>query len=98
MTHFQTESFMRNLTWQMGFQKNVPYKKGDTVEFSSVFSSDTSRYLSLDISSVKKFLDIESIELDGQIIGEDALLNLHLWDSSLLKLTGKAKNNSNNED
>lgn len=88
---------MRNLTWQTDFQKNIPFKKGDMIEYTEIYSSDTPRDLALDISSLKKLLDITQIELDGQIISEDTISNLHLKDTSSLKIIGKAKTTNTND-
>ncbi|MDD2892161.1 MAG: hypothetical protein PHQ95_04300 [Candidatus Gracilibacteria bacterium] len=96
-SHLRTESFMRNLTWQTDFQKNIPFKKGDMIEYTEIYSSDTPRDLALDISSLKKLLDITQIELDGQIISEDTISNLHLKDTSSLKIIGKAKTTNTND-
>jgi hypothetical protein len=88
---------MRNLTWQTDFQKNIPFKKGDIVEYTEIYSSDTPQDLALDISALKKLLDITQIEFDEQIISEDAISNLHLKNTSSLKIVGKAKTTSTND-
>ncbi|HBB27596.1 TPA: hypothetical protein DCZ36_03835 [Candidatus Gracilibacteria bacterium] len=91
---FYTRFFMRNLTWQTDFRTSVPYKKGDIVEYTWIFSGNSPRNIAFDIFPLKNFLDIERIEFDDREIQEKDLGNIHIRDSSLLKITGKAKNTS----
>lgn len=51
--------------------------------------------MAIDISSLKNFLDIEHIRLDDIEIQEKDLTDIHVTGTSLLKITGKAKNTSN---
>lgn len=93
-SHFETKFFMRNLTWQTDFRTSVPYKKGDNIEYTLVLSWDSPRNIAVDLSSIKNSIDIERIELDDTEIQEKDLISIHTKDSSLLKITGKAKNTS----
>ena len=90
LPHSETSFFMRNLSWQTDFRPSVPYKKGDDMEFTWVFSGDSPRTVGFDISGVKNSLDIEHIFLDDKEIQEADLKNIHVQSSSLLKITGKA--------
>lgn len=94
---FKREFFVRNLTWQTDFLPSVPYKKGDLLEFTSIFSLTHPRDVGLDISRIKSLIDIERIELDGRTISENELSKIHITESGLLKITGKAKNMSTPE-
>lgn len=82
---------MRNLTWETDFRNVVPYKKGDTLEYMWIFSGDSGKKLLLDLSSIEALLDIERIELDEKEIARKTLLDIETKNSSLLKITGKAK-------
>ena len=93
---FVTKFFVRNLTWQTDFRESVPYKKGDEIEYSWIFTSDSWKDIDLDISTIKNTIDIEHILLDDKEIREADLKNLQTKDSSLLKITGKAKKTDNN--
>lgn len=88
---------MRNLTWQTDFRSSVPYKKGDDLEYSWIFSGDSPRNIAMDISLLRNFLDITRMELDDKEVSEKDLSHMYIRDSSLLKITGKAKNTSSTE-
>ncbi|MDP2103967.1 MAG: hypothetical protein Q8K26_03535 [Candidatus Gracilibacteria bacterium] len=94
---FKREFFVRNLTWQTDFLSSVPYKKGDILEFTSIFSLTHPRDIGLDISLIKSLIDIERIELDGKTVSEKDLSQIHITESALLKITGRAKNTSTPE-
>lgn len=94
---FKREFFVRNLTWQTDFLPSVPYKKGDLLEFTSIFSLTHPRELGLDISRIKSLINIERIELDGRTISENELSKIRITESGLLKITGRAKNMSTPE-
>lgn len=96
-SRFETRSLMRNLTWQTDFRENVPYKKGDELEYTWIFSGDSPHRIGLDLSMFRNTLDITRIELDDREIDENDLRNIRVKDASLLKITGKAKNTSTNE-
>lgn len=85
---------MRNISWQTDFRRNVPYKQGDEMEFSWLFSGDAPRNIALDIAHIKDSLDIEHIFLDDTEIQESDLGRIHVQDASLLKITGKARKQS----
>lgn len=88
---------MRNLSWQTDFRASVPYKKGDDIEYTWIFSGDSPRTIAFDLSAIKNAIDIERIELDDTEVQEKDLQNIHTKDSSLLKITGKAKNTSTSD-
>jgi len=94
---FKREFFVRNLTWQTDFLPSVPYKKWDILEFTSIFSLTHPRNIGLDISLIKSLIDIERIELDGKTVSEKDLSEIHITESALLKITGRAKNMSTPE-
>lgn len=92
-----TNAFVRNLSWQTGFLPNVPFKKGDELEFSSVLSTDRSESLRIGIDKIRNLIDIEKIEWNDHTITEADLNHLSLQDSGILKVTGKSKNFSTEE-
>ncbi|MFA6090556.1 MAG: hypothetical protein WC774_02165 [Candidatus Gracilibacteria bacterium] len=89
-------TFMRNNTWQTDFGPQIPYKKGDEVEYSFFLSSDIPREVHISLETLEKSLDITGIEMDGKTIDKNILNTLSLNNSSLLKITGKAKHPSEN--
>lgn len=96
-SHSETRFVVRNLSWQTDFRPSVPYKKGDDMEYTWIFSGDSPRSVAFDLSPLRNSIDIERIELDGKEVLEKELRNIHVTDSSLLKITGKAKNTGTTE-
>lgn len=87
----KTSFLMRNLTWQTDFVKSIPYKKGDVLEYSAIFSTETDRTIGVSIEGLMKILDIERIEFNDRSIARSELNQLTIKESGILKVTGKAK-------
>ncbi len=78
---------MRNITWQTEFQGEVPYKTGDIVEYTRVFTSNKARHIKLDISSLQKGIDITKIEVNDKELPLGDTIVFDLIDVSLVKIT-----------
>ncbi len=75
------------MTWQTEFYDEVPYKKGDVIEYTKVFTSSDARYIQLDISNVKKNIDITEIEINDIKSAINDAISLNLQDASIVKIT-----------
>lgn len=100
-SNFFVSSFVKNNSFETNFEKDVPYKKWDEIEFSFILENNNTskKEVTLKLEEIKKQIDITEIYIDWKKVSTIDKINIDTNQAKQINIKWITKNNkiNNNE-